>query len=156
MTEQERLAALQILEREVGVLMRRTRRMVGERAVMVHPQLGPLSYLMLAHLVRQGPCRAAELSDVFCIDKGAVSRSISSMVEIGLVERHADPEDGRAQLVSATAEAAEKIDRVAELRLRRLDATLHTWDGQEITEFVSAFQRYNEILEQTLQGEPTD
>jgi hypothetical protein len=35
------------LEQEVGVLIRRVKRVIGERARAVHPDLQPASYLML-------------------------------------------------------------------------------------------------------------
>ena len=42
------------LEQEVGVLVRRVRRVIGERARAVHPDLQPSSYLLLAHLAEAG------------------------------------------------------------------------------------------------------
>ena len=46
------------LEQEVGVLIRRVKRVIGERARAVHPDLQPASYLMLTYLSTSGPQRS--------------------------------------------------------------------------------------------------
>ena len=56
-----RADSLRHLEREVGVLIRRIRRVIGERARLVHPDLQPASYLMLSWLVDEGPVRASSM-----------------------------------------------------------------------------------------------
>src|SRR5206468_9973810 len=89
------------LEREVGVLIRRIKRVIGERAQAVHPELQPSSYLMLSWLADNGPVRPSVMVDDFHIDKGAISRQLQHLVDLGLVDRTADPDDGRATLVVA-------------------------------------------------------
>ena len=46
--------SLRQLEREVGVLIRRIKRVIGERAHAVHEDLQPASYLMLSWLADEG------------------------------------------------------------------------------------------------------
>lgn len=143
----ERLEILRDLEQEVGVLMRRARRVVGERARTVHPDLHPASYVLLAHLVRCGPRRAADLAQVFDLDKGAVSRHVQHLVALGLVERSPDPDDRRASLVVATDAAMTRMDDVAESRRRRLAEQLAGWSAEDLRQLVSGLARYNETLE---------
>ena len=59
MTTVSRADTVRALEHEVGVLIRRVRRAIGERARAVHPDLQPMSYLMLAHLAESGPLRSS-------------------------------------------------------------------------------------------------
>ena len=96
-----RYESLRHLEREVGVLIRRVRRVIGERARAVHEELQPASYLMLSWLADEGPVRASEMVETFAIDKGAISRQLQHLVDLGLVVRSPDPDDGRATLVAA-------------------------------------------------------
>ncbi len=70
---------MRALEHEMGVLVRRIRRMIAERARMVHPDLSPVAYSMLMALNDSGPRRASDLVDIFAIDKGAVSRHNSAL-----------------------------------------------------------------------------
>ena len=85
-------------------MVRRIRRVIGVRARAVHPDLAPSSYLMLTYLAEQGPLRASEIADAFDIDKGAVSRQVTHLIELGLLERVTDPEDGRAPCCSSVSD----------------------------------------------------
>ena len=60
------------------------------------------SYLLLVHLVRQGPRRLTTLAEAVHSDPSTVSRQVAALVRNGLVERLADPDDGRASLLAAT------------------------------------------------------
>ena len=42
---------------------------------------------MLLALNDTGPRRASDLVDIFAIDKGAVSRQVGALLELGLIER---------------------------------------------------------------------
>ncbi len=123
-----RYESLRHLEREVGVLIRRVRRVIGERARSVHEDLQPASYLMLTWLADEGPVRASSMVEKFNIDKGAVSRQLQHLVDLGLVERTPDPDDGRATLVAASEDATRRLggrrrapSQVARRAARRLD-----------------------------------
>ena len=141
-----RADTLRDLEREVGVLIRRIRRVIGERARAVHEDLQPASYLMLTWLVDEGPVRASSMVEKFNIDKGAVSRQLHHLAELGLVERTPDPDDGRATLVVASEEGRRRLADVSEHRRKWLDERLGDWDSEELAAFASTLQRYNEAL----------
>lgn len=141
-----RAESLMRLEQEVGVLIRRVKRVIGERAHAVHPDLQPASYLMLAYLGQHGPMRASAAAEMFHIDKGAISRQVTHLVALDLVERTQDPDDGRASLISATPGAVERLTAVAESRREWLDERLDGWDAEELAEFTRVLGRYNEAL----------
>lgn len=135
------------LEQEVGVLMRRTKHVIGARARLVHPELQGSSYLMLSWLATRGPQRASEMAERFGIDKGAISRQVQHLVDLGLVDRTPDPDDGRATLVSVSAEAVTKLEAVTAERRRRLEGRLSGWAEDDLGRFVELLKRYNEALE---------
>lgn len=135
------------LEQEVGVLIRRVKRVIGERARAVHPDLQPASYLMLSHLVSSGPQRSSVLSERFGVDKGAISRQVQHLCELGLLERTPDPEDGRATLVSASPDAVTRMEALNRDRRRWLDEQLAEWSEDDLREFVTGLARYNEALD---------
>ena len=97
------------LEHEVGVLIRRVRRVIGERARAVHPDLQPASYLVLTYLADAGRAAASAIVEAFGIDKGAVSRQVQHLVDLGLLERTPDPADGRATLLAVTDDARRRL-----------------------------------------------
>lgn len=139
--------SLRLLEHEIGVLIRRIRRVIGVRARAVHADLQPASYLMLAHLAESGPLRSSAIAETFDVDKGAVSRQVQHLVDLGLVARTPDPEDGRASLVSATEDAVRRMADVAAQRREWLDERLGGWSDDELTSFVAGLGRYNSALE---------
>ncbi|HCB04410.1 MAG TPA: MarR family transcriptional regulator [Nocardioides sp.] len=146
MTDTSRPESLRHLEREVGVLIRRVKRVIGERARAVHEDLQPASYLMLTWLVDQGPVRASSMVEKFNIDKGAVSRQLQHLDELGLVERTPDPADGRATLVAASDDAVRRLADVAEHRRKWLDEQLGDWTADELAHFADLLERYNHSL----------
>lgn len=136
------------LEQEVGVMVWRIRRIIRERSRAVHPELQSSSYLMLGWLVQHGPQRASAMAEAFCIDKGAISRQIQHLVDLGLVERSPDPADGRATLVSLTADAGARMAAVDVERRRWLDDRLRDWSDEELTDVVTLLGRYNAALDE--------
>ena len=138
--------ALRELEREIGVMIRRVRRVIGERARAVHPDLQSSSYLMLGYLHDHGPLRASAMSSVFDIDKGAISRQVQHLVDRGLVDRTPDPDDGRATLISVSAEGASRIVDVVEHRRKWFDERLGDWSAEDILAFAGTLSRYNGAL----------
>jgi DNA-binding MarR family transcriptional regulator len=138
---------LRDLEHEMGVLIRRIRRVIAERARMIHPELPAVSYLMLSTLNNSGPARASTLVETFAIDKGAVSRHVQFLIELGLLERSPDPEDRRAAILAITEEGCRRLAEVSTSRREKLEAMLHDWTDAELEHFVRTLARYNAALE---------
>src|SRR3954464_7168027 len=142
-----RADSLRHLEREVGVLIRRIKRVIGERARAVHEDLQPASYLMLAWLADEGPVRASSMAENFHIDKGAISRQLSHLDDLGLVVRTPDPAHGRASLVAASDDARRRLADVAEHRRKWLEEQLGGWSAEELENFAATLERYNQALD---------
>lgn len=143
----ERLHALRELEHEVGILMRRVKRALAERAALVHPDLPPTSYVVLAWLLEAGPRRSSEIAEAFDLDKGAVSRQVHLLTDLGLIDKAPDPADGRAAILTATDEARRRMDEIGVHRLERLDQRLAEWTDGDVADLVATFRRYNQTLE---------
>jgi DNA-binding MarR family transcriptional regulator len=135
------------LEQEVGVMIRRIRRVIAARAQAVHPELAPASYLMLAYVAEKGPMRASGIAEQFEMDKGAISRQVTHLTDLGLLERVSDPEDGRAMLVSVSDEGRRRLADVALHRRKWLDERLGDWSEAELSGFVASLGRYNRALD---------
>ncbi len=138
---------MRALEHEMGVLVRRIRRRIAERARMVHPELSPVAYSMLMALNDSGPRRASDLVDIFSIDKGAVSRQVGALLDLGLIERSPDPEDRRAAILAITEEGSRRLSTIADMRRREVTERLSGWSDDELGEFVAMMARYNNALE---------
>ena len=137
---------LRRIEVEVGTLIRRVKRVMGERAREVHPDLHPMTYFVLNHLATHGPLRGADLSDAFGMDKGGVSRQVQTLVDLGLVERKPDAEDRRAILLDATDEGRRRLDAMSASRRDRFDERLADWSDEALARFAGELAAYNQAL----------
>lgn len=146
-TVTSRRQSLRAIEQEVGVLIRRVRRVIGERARAVHPDLQPASYLLLAHVAEVGPVRASALVDDLGLDKGAVSRQAQQLVDLGLLTRTQDPADGRATLLAVSTDGRSRLDRVGRARSERFGQLLGEWSDDELADFADRLSRYNASLD---------
>ena len=142
-----RSEALGALEHEVGVVIRRVKRVIGVRARAVHPDLQPGSYLVLTHLEATGSCRSSAIAEAFDMDKGAVSRQVQHLTELGLIGRTPDPADGRAALLTVTDDARRRMADVQRHRRTYLDERLGDWSDDDLRQFVDMLARYNASLD---------
>ncbi|MFT4083153.1 MAG: MarR family transcriptional regulator [Nocardioides sp.] len=142
-----RAESLYRLESEIGVLLRRIKRVAVQRSKAVHPDLQPGGYMMLIWIADHGPVRASALAEEFDIDKGAVSRTVQHLGDLGLLDREPDPADGRAVLVSASAEARHRLDAVEEQRRVWFKERLRGWTVAELTTLAEDLGRYNQALD---------
>ncbi len=141
-----RAADLFRVEDEVGVLIRRIKHVIAERACEVHPELHPMSYPLLAHIGRCGPLRAVALCDAFAMDKGGVSRQVQGLVDLGLIERQPDPEDRRATLLAMSPEGTRRMSAVSRSRSDRFAERLISWTDADLAAFADQLGRYNAAL----------
>ncbi|HZG92961.1 MAG TPA: MarR family winged helix-turn-helix transcriptional regulator [Pseudonocardia sp.] len=108
------------------------------------------TYHLLVHLVKDGPRRAVALAEAVHSDPSTVSRQVAHLVRLGLVERTADPEDGRATLLAATTEGRRVFEQNRRLRNEHIAALLDGWPPADrdllatlLTRFVDDFQRHH-------------
>jgi len=148
MSEHARARAFEEIGGELRVMGRRWKALSSERAAEVHPQLQTASYFILGYLIENGPTRGSELAAEFDIDKGAISRQIQHLADLGLAERTADPDDGRAQLVSPTEEAFRRQDLASQMQARRWQRQLEEWSDAELESFAAQLRRFNGDLTQ--------
>ena len=138
--------ALRGLEHEIGRLLRRVRRGLTDRAAQVDPELSATAYPLLATLAEFGPHRASDLADMFALDKGAVSRVVHHMLELGLIERMPDPKDGRASILSVTPKAQERLATMADRRREDFGAKLADWEPSTITDLAQSLAQLNAAI----------
>lgn len=135
--------AIRLLESEMGMVLRRVRRAIAERARMVHPELSAAAYSMLVALGDTGPHRSSELAETFAIDKAAVSRQVQLLEDLGFITRAKDPHDGRAWLLSITPTGVERLQEVDDARRSRFDDRFEDWSVDDLADLVRSLSRYN-------------
>jgi DNA-binding MarR family transcriptional regulator len=103
--------------------------------------------MLLKSLAHQGPIRASQLAECVHADPSTVSRQVAALVKQGLVERRADPEDGRACLLVLTDKADDALRLQDELRDKHFARMLSTWSEQDLHRFASLLTRFTDDLE---------
>jgi DNA-binding MarR family transcriptional regulator len=137
------------LEREIGLLLRRARAISTRLAGELHPDLDGAAYGLLALLQDTGPLRPSDLVTRLGLDKSTVSsRQVSNLVDLGLVDRAADPVDGRAQVLTPSAEGAARLARIREVRRARWEADLGDWPAEDVARLGELLARLNRLGEE--------
>ena len=135
------------LEREIGLLLRRARAISTRLAAELHPDLDGAAYGLLALLQDAGPLRASDLVSRLGLDKSTVSRQVSALVGLGLVDRTADPLDGRAQVLTPSAEGSARLEDIRAARRARWEADLSDWPADDVARLADLLGRLNGIGE---------
>ncbi len=107
----------------------------------LHPGVEPGSYPILFNLVGE-PRRVSLLADCIHSDVSTVSRQVTMLVSYGLVDKVADPLDGRAFMVSLSAEGAELVERVKAVRGEWFRQMLHDWEPTDAEAFQVYLERF--------------
>jgi DNA-binding MarR family transcriptional regulator len=100
--------------------------------------------IKLAHL---GPRRASDLAEQLCADPSTVSRQVASLVKGGLVERQADPDDGRASILVPTELGRSKVREHARRRGATMKPVIADWSAQDRDDFLRLMNKYIEGIE---------
>jgi DNA-binding MarR family transcriptional regulator len=105
------------------------------------------TYLLLVHLVKDGAHRAGALAEAVHSDPSTVSRQVAQLVRLGLVERVADPADGRATLLVATDEGRRVFAENRQLRNRRIASLMAEWPAEDRESFARLLTRFTDAFE---------
>jgi DNA-binding MarR family transcriptional regulator len=105
------------------------------------------AYAILFRLVQDGPQRTGRLAESLHSEISTVSRQSNALVQHGLVERRADPEDGRASLLAPTAEGQRIFREARDQRTRWLAHVLADWSPEDCQTLNGLFTRLNTDIE---------
>ena len=134
---------------ELTRLFRRSRARSLKLAAELDESLDVTSYLLLMAIYDQHEgARGSDLAESFGVHKSTISRSISSLEKLGFNVRVVDPADGRAQLLTASVDAARKIEGIRERGHGWLAEILDDWTLAERTGFANGLARFNTAAEQ--------
>lgn len=138
----------------IGTAFTRMMRLLERRQAQYqaeHPDaVERATYHLLVHLVKGGPRRAVVLAEAVHSDPSTISRQVAQLVKLGLVERTADPEDGRATLLVATDEGRRVFEENRRLRNQGTATLMSSWtDGDRealadlLTRFAEDYEQYH-------------
>jgi DNA-binding MarR family transcriptional regulator len=112
-----------------------------QHAPRLHPGVEPASYPILFNLIDE-PRRVSVLAECVYSDVSTVSRQVTTLVSHGLLDKLADPDDGRACVVSLSAEGAELVQRLKAGRAEWFRQTLRDWEPADAEAFGDYLERF--------------
>lgn len=145
MTDIARQDELEVAD-DLGVELVRTIRLLAKAKARLSamPGLADRSaFPIIATLVCDGPRRTSALAETLHTEVSTISRQTSALVQQGLIERQADPADGRACLLAPTDAGRELYERARQQRNRWLAATLRDWDAADVERLIGLLTRLN-------------
>ena len=125
----------------------RTARRLRQEA---NADLSPSLTSALASIEAHGPVTPSELASCERVQRPTITRVLTRLAELELIERAADPADGRSTLISITPAGRSLLE---DLRGRR-DAFLADRLSKLSTEDRAVLDRASEVLESLLEDEP--
>ncbi|MEV6067425.1 MarR family transcriptional regulator [Nocardia sp. NPDC052001] len=110
--------------------------------------LSPGAASALASVARGGPMRLSDLANIERVSAPTMSRMVTGLEKAGYIVREADPEDGRAQLLSATAQAHNLVTGLTSARIQRFAAAMGNLDQPQREALMSSLGTLIEALDQ--------
>jgi DNA-binding MarR family transcriptional regulator len=134
--------------------VRRARAYAIEHLAEVHPELDYNTFMILAAVQdAPGGVRASDLVGDLFVHKSTISRAVSTLEQLGLIDRVTDPKDGRAQVLTVPKEAAERVKAFRERSYAKLEEVLADWSAEEISTFLDQLTRLNDAAEKMMMAE---
>jgi len=98
-------------------------------------------YVVLRAVAESAPVRTTALADLVGVDPSTMSRHVSVLEQLGFVARAADPDDGRAQSVSLTADGRRVMETVRGARHDLITQVLTQWDDDDRAQLATLLAR---------------
>lgn len=113
----------------------------------VHPDLRGPGMILLQTILRKGPITATDLGSMLDIDKATVSRQISKLRSLDLVDAREAESDRRVILLTASKAAHEAIEAMQARISDDYLARFAEWSKEDLQQLESLLHRYNTSAE---------
>jgi DNA-binding MarR family transcriptional regulator len=135
---------------EIGAVIAQLVRLYGSIRARVTsgPDGEPSPLFLLLKLAHLGPSRASDLAEYLCADPSTVSRQVSSLVKSGLIERRADPADGRASILVPTELGAQRVREQERRRGYTVMPVLQDWSIEDRENLLRLLRKYTDGVEE--------
>jgi DNA-binding MarR family transcriptional regulator len=148
MTTRVKAAADLDVNYELVRFVRRTRAYANAHLEEIHPELDYNTFVILlaVHDASDG-VRASDLVGDLFVHKSTISRAVSTLERLGLLDRVTHPDDGRAQLLTVSKEARERVEAFRARSYAWLGALVADWAPDELETFARQLTRLNDTAE---------
>jgi DNA-binding MarR family transcriptional regulator len=123
-------------------LLRTVRKAKARMAADARGDVESATHLLLHTVAAHGPVRTSALAASVHSDLSTVSRQVGALVAEGLLERRADPADGRACLLALTPAGEAAVADHERGRAAFFAAVLDGWSDEELRRFAGLLDRF--------------
>jgi DNA-binding MarR family transcriptional regulator len=106
-------------------------------------------HVVLKVVANAGPMRSSDIAECLHSDPSTISRQVAGLVKEGLLERRADPVDGRASLLATTARAREVLTDHDEIRVQHFARMLQSWNDRDVHRFATLLRRFTDDFQRS-------
>jgi DNA-binding MarR family transcriptional regulator len=117
--------------------------MMGVRA---RSKVRPYLFGVLSRVRELQPVRVSDVAQHMDYERSTVSRHVAELTELGLVERAANPDDGRVVILRLTPKGQRLIDRVYDAWLALLADSTADWSPADRKTFLRLLTRFDGSL----------
>lgn len=140
-----RTHATDAVQFELVLLLRRVRTRFRQVAQEVHPDVDASGYAIL-HLVHSGQTSTVTgLAELLGVGKPTVSRQVTALEALGLLQRESAADDRRVVRLSLTDDGAARLTVVRRRRDAELRGLLSDWPVEDLSAFAGLLARFNEL-----------
>jgi DNA-binding MarR family transcriptional regulator len=141
-------AAAEAVAHEVLDLLRTVRKAKARMAADAGGDVESATRLLLHTVATSGPVRTSALAASVHSDLSTVSRQVAALVTGGLLERRADPADGRACLLALTPAGEAAVAEHLAGRAAFFAEVLDGWSEDEMRQFGGLLARFTASYDQ--------
>jgi len=135
------------IETQIAFLMRLGEASRRATTLKPHRALDRAAYVILRHLQQDGPQNVSAIADRLNLDGSTVTRQVTALQQDGLIERKADPRDGRGTVIEPTALGLKQVDTVRAARRELYEKVLADWSGEDRAELATMLERLTQALD---------
>lgn len=147
--ESDNAELIATVEHELSLLFRKSRSASMALARRIHPDLDAAGYALISQIDLGTSSsdaygvRASDVAQALGLDKSTVSRGITHLEGLGLIERITDPVDGRARLLRLTATGADRFGAIRRQRRTEFETILTRWQTTDLASLAHLLTRLN-------------
>ena len=144
MSDTKRREVTREVIREISQVIHFARSSWHDYAELLHPDITRACIPTLLAIAHRDEITQADLITVQNAEKSAISKQVSLLKSIGLVESRASKEDRRVTLLSVTPDGKTRVAAVRELLVNRYEDKLNPLDINEMEQLRDLLHRFNE------------
>jgi DNA-binding MarR family transcriptional regulator len=141
-------AAVTAVADSVRGLVRAVRKSKARMTADGRDDVESATYAVLHLIAANGPMRASDLAACVHSDLSTVSRQAAGLVADGLLERRADPVDGRASLLALTTAGEAAVAALEAGRVAFFARVLDGWSEDDLRQFARLVSQFTASYDQ--------